>query len=212
MKNIEFFTTENGVASLTLREIPYQGCAYVRLQDSREPAALLQECVDFCRACGADHIYAAGHSVAEDYPLYTAICRMRCDPSALPETDALVWPVQKETLPHWLEIYHNKIKRIPNGAWMTASDAEKMLAAGEGYFIHRQGKLLGTGRVCGGRIDWVASVQPGAGREIGAALGRISGADVLELTVASANTKAVSLYESLGFVPIEELSRWYKII
>ena len=37
MRNIPVFTTEFGVASLILKEIPYKGTAYVRLQSSLYP-------------------------------------------------------------------------------------------------------------------------------------------------------------------------------
>ena len=48
MRNIPVFTTENGVGSLVLQEIPYTGNAYVRIHDSVMPEAFLRECVDFC--------------------------------------------------------------------------------------------------------------------------------------------------------------------
>ena len=34
MKDFPVFTTENGVASLILKEIPYRGEAYIHLRDS----------------------------------------------------------------------------------------------------------------------------------------------------------------------------------
>ena len=35
MKNFPFFTTESGVAALTLREIPYQGKAYIKILERK---------------------------------------------------------------------------------------------------------------------------------------------------------------------------------
>lgn len=212
MKDLNFFTTENGVASLILREIPYQGCAYVRLQDSRNPEALLEECMDFCRMCGAEHIYAAGVGTENCGPLHTSIYEMRCDVSALTDTDVALWPVLRENLSAWREIYNRKIKAVPNGAWMTEEEGEKMLSDGGGYFVHRDGTLLGIGRISQGEILWVASVQPGAGRDIVSALAGAQSMETVKLTVASANAKAVALYERLGFIPGKELSRWYKIL
>ena len=43
MKDIPVFTTENGAASLILREIPYQQSAYIILRDTREPEKLTAE-------------------------------------------------------------------------------------------------------------------------------------------------------------------------
>ena len=69
MKDIPVFATEYGIASLVLKEIPYQSAAYVTVRDSLEPERLLEECIGFCRACGADRIYATGHSELESRPL-----------------------------------------------------------------------------------------------------------------------------------------------
>lgn len=211
MKDFPIFTTEYGVASLILREIPYQAAAYVTIQDSLEPEKLIAECASFCRMCGAEEIYAAGHEVLETRPFHTAMWEMRCDASVLPDTDAALWPVQEETLEQWQRIYNEKVRRVPNGAWMTAKDAREMLKKGDGYFVHRGDVLLGIGKVSGSCIDWIASVQPGAGRDVVAALAHAAMADTLTLTVASANEKALRLYEKLGFLKTREISRWYRV-
>lgn len=211
MKDIPVFATEFGVASLVLKEIPYQSAAYVTVRDSLEPEKLLEECVGFCRACGAERIYATGHSALESRPLYTAMWQMRCSMDSLPDTDAALWPVQENTVKRWQQIYNDKVRHIPNGAWMTDLDARKMLEKGDGYFAHRGEELLGIGRVAGDTIDWVASVQPGAGRDVVLALSHAITEETVLLTVASVNIKAVKLYENLGFVRSKELSRWYQI-
>ena len=211
MRDFPIFNTEYGVASLVLKEIPYQGTAYITLRDSLEPEKLLAECVDFCRACGADAVYATGHEMLERYPLYTAMWLMRCDWSALPETDAALFPVQEKTLNRWREIYNEKVKRVPNGAWMTEKDGKRMVEEGSGYFIHRGNELLGIGKVSGSEIEWVASMKPGAGQDVVCALAHSAGGEFLELTVASENEKAVRLYERLGFFRMREISRWYKV-
>ena len=45
MKDFPMFTTENGVASLVLREIPTRGDAYITVLSSEEPEKLLEECM-----------------------------------------------------------------------------------------------------------------------------------------------------------------------
>ncbi len=211
MKDFPVFTTEFGVASLVLKEIPYRGEAYITILDTLEPEKLLEECAGFCRICGAEAVYATGHEILRAYPLYTAMWEMRCSWETIPDTDAGLFPVTASTLEQWREIYNNKVKHVPNGAWMTQADGKKMLASGDGYFIHRDGTLLGIGRAAGDTIEWVASLQPGAGRDVVAALNHAVIADGVKLTVASANTKAAALYESLGFVKTRELSRWYRV-
>ena len=211
MRDFPFFSTEFGVASLVLREIPYQGTAYITLRDASEPEMLLKECVDFCRICGAEAVYATGHEILEKYPFYTAMWLMRCDAAAMPATDAALFPVQAQTLAQWQRIYNEKVRRVPNGAWMTDKDAKKMLEDGSGYFIHRGEQLLGIGKVSGMELQWVAATVPGAGRDVVCALCHAVWADTVELTVASENKKAVRLYEELGFVRSQELSRWYHV-
>lgn len=211
MRDFPVFTTEYGVASLVLKEIPYQQAAYVIIRDSLEPEKLLEECVSFCRVCGAEAVYATGHELLESYPFYTAMWEMRCMRETLPETDAALFPVQEKTLEQWRGIYNDKVRKVPNGAWMSTTDGKKMLQKGDGYFIHRAGSLLGIGRAGGGIIDWVASVQPGAGADVVAALSHLLTEETATLTVASVNTKAVRLYENLGFVRVKEISRWVRV-
>lgn len=211
MKDFPVFPTEYGVASLVLKEIPYQSAAYIIIRDSREPEKLLEECVSFCRMCGAERIYATGHPSLEGYPLYTAMWEMSCDRCSLPRTDAALFPVQPHTLEQWREIYNRKVVHVPNGAWMTQGDGQKMTEQGTGYFVHKDGELVGIGKGEGDTIQWVASVKPGGGRDVVLALAEALPAERIKLTVASVNQKAVSLYENLGFILTKEISKWYVI-
>lgn len=211
MKDIPVFATEYGVASLVLKEIPYQQAAYITLQATQEPEKLLEECVGFCRACGAEQIYATGHDILEQWPLYTAMWELRAAIDTIPESDVALFPVQEQTLNRWREIYNEKVRAVPNAAWMTEADGREMLKEGDGYFVHKNGELLGIGRASGDRIDWVASVVPGAGRDVVCALAHALWSDTAVLTVASENHKALKLYESLGFIKVKEISRWFVV-
>ena len=212
MKDLPFFTTPFGTASLILREIPYRKTAYIRILTASHLTDLLEECVGFCRAAGAERIYSAQWEGMDAYPLYTAVTRLRCPKEQLEDTEAALFPVQEHTLDRWLGIYRRKVIRVPNGAWMTDADGKKMLADGSGYFVHRNGQLLGIGKVSGDTVEFLASEVPGAGADIVKALAHAVFAEDVCLDVATANTKAVTLYESLGFLPVRELSRWYKIL
>jgi hypothetical protein len=211
MKDFPVFTTQYGVASLILKEIPYLHTAYITIGDSLEPAKLIEECAAFCRMCGAERVFATGHPYLDALPVYTAMWEMRRSLDGMPETDAALWPVQENTLKQWQQIYNDKVRNLPNGAWMTDADARKMLEKGDGYFIHRGEVLLGIGRASGDTIDWVASLQPGAGRDVVLALSHAITEETVLLTVASVNIKAVKLYENLGFLKNKELSRWFQI-
>lgn len=212
MRNIPVFDTENGVGSLFLQEIPYRQRAHIKIQSSLEPEKFLKECVDFCRMCGAEWIDASGHEYLNKYPLITALFAMTCPKESLGETDACLFPVTAETVEKWVEIYNERMKDIPNCAYMDSAAGQEMLKEGDGYFIHKDGKLLGIGRASGEMIDTVISVVPGMGETVVLALVSLLDTDVVRLQVASANTRAIRLYERLGFIKTRELSRWYRVL
>ncbi|MBP3478829.1 MAG: GNAT family N-acetyltransferase [Oscillospiraceae bacterium] len=212
MKDIPVFNTEFGVASLFLREIPYRQRAHIKIQSSLEPERLLAECVDFCRACGAEWIDGAGHEYLEKYPLITVLYTMQCDRSAIGETDACLFPVTEKTVQQWLDIYNEKMADVPNAAFMDSRDGKELLQTGDGYFVHRDGQLLGIGKAAGDFIDTVIAVKPGMGETVVKALSGILVGDTVRLMVAGANERAVRLYERMGFVKVREVSRWYRVL
>ena len=211
MRDFPVFTTENGVGSLVLKEIPYSGIAYVTIHDSSFPTEFLAECVDFCRAVGAECVYAKGNKVVEDYPFHTSVLQMSAQAESIPETDTALFPVTEKTVARWREIYNEKMKGVDNASYMSEKAASELLCQGNGYFIHRDGELLGIGIASGDRIDCVASVRPGGGREVVSALTHGLCNERVILEVASTNQKAIRLYESLGFMKTAEVSRWHKI-
>ena len=212
MKNIPVFSTENGVGSLILREIPYKGIAYVRIESTQTPKEFVEECVQFCRMAGAEKIYATGHSYLETFPLHTAILRMSCQKNALPDTDAALMPVTNETVGQWLSIYNERMMNVDNAAFKTSADCDQLLKNGNGYFVHRDGVLLGVGIAAEDTIDAVISVVPGAGKDVLLALTHALFSEQIVLDVASTNHRAIALYERLGFLKTAERSRWYKLL
>lgn len=212
MRDIPVFATQYGVASLVLKEIPHWKKAYITMQSVSQTDLFIKECKEFCLAAGAEEIYACGHPCLEIFPMHTSVFRLSADKHSLPDTDAAIFPVQRETLEQWRSIYNQKMQDVPNAAYMTTQDGLKMLEEHDGYFIHTNGELLGIGRASDNRISVIAAVQPGAGKQIVSALAHGIFADVVTLQVASSNEKAMRLYTQLGFVPVEEISRWYKII
>ena len=212
MKDLPMFTTQYGVASLFLREIPYRGRAHIKIQSSLDPEKLLEECVAFCRMCGAEWIDAAGHDYLEKYPLITALWAMQCPREALAETDACLFPVTDQTVQQWLTIYNERMADVPNAAYMDSRDGRDLLNTGDGYFVHRNGQLLGIGKAKGDFIDTVISVEPGAGETVLRALCSALQCETVRLWVASENHRAVRLYQRLGFMKTKELSRWHRVL
>lgn len=211
MKDIPVFATEYGVASLFLKEISYRQEARIRIQSSCDPKALLEECLGFCVACGAESVFASGHDCLAEFPHYTAIVKMQRPANDMDTTDACLFPVQEHTAVAWRTVYNERMKNSPNASYMSMQDVNEMLEAKDAYFVHRCGKLVGIGRIRDGLISVVAACEKGAGRDVVLALAGIADSDMLTLQVADRNEKAMKLYKDLGFIVTEKLHDWYRI-
>ena len=211
MRDFPLFSTENGVGSLVLKEIPYRGIAYITIRDSAEPASFLNECLEFCKVVGASTVYASGHEILEAYPFYTSVLKMVGSVDFIPDSDASLFPVTEKTISRWREIYNETMRDVDNASYMSQRDGENLLKKGNGYFVHRDGELLGIGIASEDRIECIASCKRGTGREVLAALTHALTSDQIVLEVASTNQRAISLYRGLGFMETAELSKWYKI-
>lgn len=206
MKDIPMFTTEYGIASLSLKQIPYRGEAYIRIVDALRIDALLKECVSFCRMCGAEHIYASGHPALESYPLRTVIFEMRG--SSASEETACLWPVTKENVARWRAIYNERMAAVDNASTLTAADEQQILSDGGACFVHDGKELLGIGWLSEGKLLALAAVKQGQGsRVLRAVLSLWQG--VVHLEVASTNERAIRLYEKHGFIKTRQLRSWY---
>ncbi len=211
MKDFPVFTTENGVASLVLREVPYRGIAFVTLQDTLSPIELLKECVDFCCAVGAEKVYATGHEMLNEYPQAVSIYQMKRAREGIGQTDAALFPVTEKTIDYFREFYNEKMAAIPTASTMTREDGEKLLSRGAGYFVHRGEDLLGIGIAAGDTVEAIAGARSGVGADVMRALSNALFSETVVLEVASTNKSALKLYERLGFCKTAELLSWYDV-
>ena len=211
MRDMPVFTTEYGVASLVLKEIPYKETAYILIRDSLEPEKLIEECASFCRAVGAEHIFATGHETLEKYPLHTSVLEMRGTAWVDAEKLQSLFPVTEQTVGRWRQIYNERMKTVDNSGTLESRDEKKILESDGAYFVHSCGELLGIGWLEEETLLAVASVRPGAGETVMHSLmSLVEGASVT-LEVASTNERAIRLYEKLGFLKTREISRWYRV-
>ena len=213
MKDIPVFTTQYGVASLILKEIPYKDLAFVRVR-SCIPGKLeehLAECVGFCRMAGAGRVLAAGDEGLAQYPLHSIVYTMSLEnPRETPPAN--LWPVTEETVTRWREIYHKGMSPIDNHATLTAFDEKKILTSGGAYFVHREGELLGIGWMEGEQLLAVVSVVPGMGETVARTLFTLTDSDRITLEVVSENKRAMGLYGRMGFLKTGERERWYRVL
>ena len=211
MRDFPVFTTEHGAASLILKEIPYRKEAYIRIQSTQEPEKLLEECVNFCTACGAEKVYAAGHNILEAYPLHTRVLQMRGELFISEEEIPAMFPVTEQTVAKWRALYNEKMKDVDNASTLEARDEARILSSGGAYFIHDSGTPLGIGWLEDNKLSAIAALKPGAGELLCKAMQSLIPQQQIILEVASTNKKALRLYERLGFVNSAEVSRWYRI-
>ena len=213
MRDFPIFATEYGVVSLLLKEIPYKNTAYIRIREAQEGffPADLAECVAFCRMCGAEKIYAAGHEELEGYPLYTAVVQMRTVVRTGEEKVKCLFPVTERTVAQWRSIYNERMAAVDNAATLEGREEKKLLESGGAYFIHDSGKLLGIGWLEEEKLLAVAAVETGAGEAVMHTLLSIREGMTVTLEVASTNERAIRLYEKLGFVKTAEIHRWYDV-
>ena len=214
MKDFPFFTTDFGVSSLILREIPYRQEAYIHIQDVQPDGFRehLKECVSFCRMVGADRIYAAGHEALAAYPVHASVYEMRgtawVDRSKLEN----LFPVTEQTVSWFRSICNERMRQVDHSATLTAADEKKILESGGAYFVHHAGDLLGVGWMEDTKLLLMAGVKPGAGESVMHSLmSLIEGAD-MTLEVASTNDRAIRLYEKLGFLKIRKVLSWHHAV
>lgn len=213
MKDFPMFTTEYGLASLVLKEIPYRGAAFITIQDVQEGQFQehLKECVSFCRMVGAERIYAKGHEALTEYPLHCIVYKMRMALNRR-EPEACLWPVTEETVARWRDIYNKGMRPFDNHATMTSRDEKTILQSSGAYFVHRDGELLGIGWMEGNELLALVSGKPGMGETVARTLFTTVDADCITLEVVSGNDRAIRLYERMGFVKTGEVSRWYRVL
>lgn len=212
MKDIPLFTTDYGVASLVLAEIPYKQVAFVHIRDV-QPGELkehLEQCVSFCRAAGAEKVLASGHPELESYPVDSVIEEMSMAYEQQ-EPQAMLWPVTEETVAQWRALYNEAMAEWDNHTTLTSFHEKAILNSGGAYYVHQEGELLGLGWVEGDQLLAVVSLQPGRGEIVARTLFTAMNTDRITLEVVASNARAVALYRRIGFVKTQELRRWYKI-
>ena len=219
MKNIPIFTASNGLASLILREIPYSGRAYVMVRAvwRGETAALLEECGQFCRAAGAETVFASDG--LEPLPARHAydMVELRCRRADLPVPDRVLplEPLTADNAAAYLEIYNRCFRDLPGARAYDQTDIRRLLGKNLAFLVRWQGNYAAVAELAEGGLAG-AGVLPefrgqGLGRELVlTVLHRLETPEVT-LKTASTNAAALSLYRRLGFGQTQITSRWWQL-
>ncbi len=213
MRDFPIFTTDYGVSSLVLKEIPYRKEAYIHIRDVQRDffQEHLAECVSFCRMCGAERIYGEGNEKLQQYPLYTCVWQMCA--AACPEEEkiASLFPVTAKTVSKWRSIYNEAMRKVDNAGTLESREEEKIVSSGSAYFVHRSGELLGIFWLEGTKLLAIAAVQKGAGETVLHTMMSLLEGKQITLEVASTNERAIRLYERNGFVKTAQLCAWHQV-
>ena len=212
MRDIPLFSTNAGTASLFLKNVSLSESAYVRFLDAINVDDLLNECVDFCKAVGAKHIYISGMDIMLNHYECVNVIAMQANLSNIPTTDAVLVPVTEKTMEQWRVIYNEKMKSVPTAELISYQNSRRYLQDGNCFFVYRGELLLGIGVAKDDQIDAIAAVLPGVGQDVLSALCHGRCKSIVRLSVAETNMPAMTLYNRLGFVKTQVVEKWYKIL
>ncbi|MBE6955499.1 MAG: hypothetical protein E7449_06305 [Ruminococcaceae bacterium] len=213
MKNIPVFTTSYGIATLILREIPYSQRAYILPQSVfTSLPELVQECAGFCRAAGAEQIFAKLDAAINGAAFQCEIWELtRRGALPQPERELALSAVTTENSEAYRSLYNEKFALVDNAAYCDRADAAKLIEEG-GWLYVADGEVLGLGQVQGSELRAIATARKGLGFDLAVALMKKLDTEQVHLSVASSNAPALRLYERLGFEKTAVRSRWYRIL
>ena len=216
MKDIPIFTADNGIATLILKEIFGTGRAYVLVRSVwTDAGALLAECRQFCRACGAEEIYASWEQAELPGNHAWDLVEMTCRKDALPKDGKPVdlEELTEDTGPAYLEIYNRCFHNLPGSASYGNRDLQRLYGEELAYLARVDGKPAAVAEISRDGLEGIAVLPEfrGLGYDLSlAVLDKVPSMN-LRLKVANTNERARRLYTRLGFRDREVLSRWYRL-
>lgn len=217
MKNIPMFTGQHGMATLVFRELSFSGCAYVvvRAVWNGETAAFLEECRGFCRAVGAEKIYASW----EENPLpavhaYDMLGLYREKAGLpLPSREVELEYLRPENGQTYLQIYNTCFRPIPGAASYDKQDLRRLYGEDRAFLAKVDGQYAAVAEISKEGLESIAVLPEycGLGHDLSLTVLPMVPNPILRLKVASGNHRALKLYQRLGFVQENVRSRWYEL-
>jgi len=214
MKDIPVFTGAHGVASLILRQIPWSGCGYVIVRGIYgDAAAFLDECLGFCRACGAEEVYA--NMELQDLPAPHAydMLRLQRQKAGLPCGSTELEELSKENSEEFLTVFNTCFRPVPNAVAYGKEELRRLLEEETAFLVRRDGRAAAVAEISKQGLEAIAVLPEyrGLGYDLALTVLQMVPSNTISLKVASTNARALALYERLGFVQTEVLSRWWKL-
>lgn len=190
MKDLPFFTSSEGIASLVLSEIPVSGNAYVIVRSVFTTTdALCKDCAGLCTAAGARQVVFSGNGDFRGRRTAACIIWRSIERAALPDTEAVAVLTDA---PEWASRYRERFRHILT--------AKTYAATPEGAcWVTKGGRRIALGLVSGGVLAAVATLKRGSGADCVCALAALLPSDEIRLLCAMENRPAMALYDRLGF-------------
>lgn len=217
MKNIPMFTSAYGLATLILKEISWNGRAYVLVRSvwNDRAAELLEECRSFCRAVGAEEMFASWDT--EELPASHAydMIDMTCVKAELPKPRQTVEleQVTPESAGEYLRIYNQCFRDVPAAASYDRKSLDPLYGEDLAWLARVGGQYAAVAEISKEGLEGIAVLPEfrGLGYDLAATVLQMVPNPVVRLKVASTNIRARTLYGHLGFNEVGISRRWYKI-
>ena len=215
MKNIPVFTAANGVASLVLQEIQHSRKAYVLIRSVwTTAAALLEECVSFCRMVGAEEIYASWETAELPGKHAYDLIGMACQKADLPRGNPVALaPLTPENGQDYLRIYNQCFRQVSGAATYGDRDLQRLYDTDTAWLAVVDGQYAAVAEISKEGLEGIGVLPEfrGLGYDLAIAVLQMVPALTVRLKVASTNEKALVLYTRLGFTEEKTVSRWWKV-
>lgn len=216
MKDIPVFTGAYGIATLVLKEIPWSGCGYVIVRSVwSDAAAFLEECLGFCRACGAEQVYASWEMAELPAPHAYDMVQLQMKKSELPRGVPLeLQELTKENAEAFLQVYNTCFRQVPNAASYGKKDTARLLGEETAYLVCKDGVCAAVAEISKEGLEAVAVLPEyrGLGYDLARTVLEHVPSVTLKLKTASTNERALRLYARLGFRQTAVLTRWWKLM
>lgn len=216
MKDIPMFTGQYGLASLILKEIAVSGRAYVLVRSvwNGQTHAFLQECRDFCRAVGAQTVYASYEN--EDLPAVHAydMLTMETEKAKLPQGKPVkLEPLTPENGEVYLDIYNACFREVIGAASYGKQDLQRLYDKDCAFLAKVDGSYAAVAEISEEGMESIAVLPQyrGSGYDLSLTVLPMVPRKTIRLKVASTNERAISLYRRLGFAQTGVAGRWWKL-
>ena len=123
-------------------------------------------------------------------------------------------PLTRENSRDYLRIYNRCFETVPGAATYGQRDLDRLYDQDLAWLARRDGQFAAVAEISGEGLESIAVLPEfrGLGFDLAAAVLQMVPSLTVRLKVASTNDRAKRLYQRLGFVEAETVSRWWRVL